>query len=155
MESLAGLYIGGFMIRFSENCRIFVSIEAIDFGCGLNKLVPLARSLFHEDPKQACIFVFRNRRRTDIKLLWFDRNGFFLGHKRLSQGRLSWWPRTEQECRSLNGEALLKLLGGVDPRGTFHPEWERMHDSSSFGRDHHRESRSFAPTPSGEEARAW
>lgn len=112
------------MINFSENCRIYVGIEPIDFRCGLNKLVPLAKACFDQDPRDRNIFVFRNRNRTDIKMLLFDRNGFFLGHKRLSRGKLQWWPRTEQECFSLDAEQLLKLLAGVDPRGSYHPSWK-------------------------------
>lgn len=117
------------MIYFEKNCRIYVGLEAIDFRCGLNKLVPLAKRCFEKDPKDSCIFVFRNKRRTDIKLLLFDRNGFFLGHKRLSRGKLQWWPRTQEECLGLDGDQLLKLLVGVDPRGSYHPTWKHIGES--------------------------
>jgi transposase len=117
------------MITFSADCRIYISIDAIDFRCGLNKLVPLAQSVFAQDPRQRAIFVFRNRRRTDIKMLFFDRNGFFMGHKRLSRGKLEWWPRTKDECFGLNSEQLFRLLLGVDPRGSFHPSWARQDES--------------------------
>ena len=113
------------MITFSSDCRIYISLEAIDFRCGLNKLVPLAQSRFALDPRDHAVFVFRNRRRTDIKMIFFDRNGFFMGHKRLSRGKLEWWPRTKDECLGLNSEELFRLLLGVDPRGNFHPSWAR------------------------------
>lgn len=109
------------MISFVEDCRIFIGMEPIDFRCGLNKLVPLAQERFQQDPRDHSIFVFRNRRSTDIKFIFFDRNGFFLGHKRLSQGKLQWWPRTDRECAALNASQLFTLLGGIDPRGSFHP----------------------------------
>ena len=111
------------MITFSKDCRIYVGIEAIDFRCGLNKLVPLAHRCFEQDPMGRAIFIFRNHRRTDIKLLFFDRNGFFMGHKRLSRGKLQWWPRTKDECLGLDATQLMRLLCGVDPRGNFHPSW--------------------------------
>ena len=60
------------MINFSENCRIYVGIEPIDFRCGLNKLVPLAKACFDQDPRDRNIFVFRNRNRTDIKMLLLE-----------------------------------------------------------------------------------
>lgn len=124
------------MISFDATSRIYVGLEAIDFRCGLNKLIPLARTCFNQDPKGQSIFAFRNRRRTDIKILLFDRNGFFLGHKRFSRGTLQWWPRTEQECLSLNAEQLLKLLAGVDPRGSFHPSWANV--GGQIGKDSNR-----------------
>ena len=86
------------MITFDPDCRIYIGLDAIDFRCGLNKLIPLATSCFDRDPRERGIFVFRNRRRTDIKMLFFDRNGFFLGHKRLSRGKLRWWPRVNRRC---------------------------------------------------------
>ncbi len=111
------------MISFAPDIRIYVKLEGIDFRCGLNRLVPLARSCFEKDVRERAVFVFRNKARTDIKLIFFDRNGFFLGHKRLSQGKLLWWPRTAEECSSLKADELLRLLAGVDPRGNFHPTW--------------------------------
>ena len=111
------------MISFAPDIRIYVKLESIDFRCGLNRLVPLARSCFERDVRERAVFVFRNKARTDIKLIFFDRNGFFLGHKRLSQGKLQWWPRTAEECLSLKADELLRLLAGVDPRGNFHPSW--------------------------------
>lgn len=112
------------MISFDDTARIYIKLQPIDFRCGLNKLVPLAQSCFEQDAREKAVFVFRNRRQTDVKLLLFDRNGYFLGHKRLSKGKLKWWPRTEEECLSLRSQELLKLLAGVDPRGAFHPTWD-------------------------------
>lgn len=116
------------MISFSDKARIYIKTEHIDFRCGLNKLVPLARSCFDVDPKSEVIFVFRNRRKTDIKMIFFDRNGYFMGHKRFSSGKLKWWPRNEAECYQLDAGKLMKLLLGVDPRGNFHPDWSEVHE---------------------------
>lgn len=114
------------MIAFDDNIIVCIGINPIDFRCGLNKLAPMAESLFGRDPRERVVFVFRNRSRTDIKLILYDRNGFFLGHKRLSKGKLSWWPRNEAECHGLDAGKLIKLLAGVDPRGTFHPDWRKL-----------------------------
>jgi transposase len=65
------------MISFAADIRIYVKLEGIDFRCGLNRLVPLARSCFESDVRERAVFVFRNKARTDIKLIFFDRNGFF------------------------------------------------------------------------------
>jgi transposase len=111
------------MISFAPELRVVIGLNAIDFRCGLNKLAQLAETLGKENPRGALVFVFRNRSKTDVKLIFYHYNGYFLGQKRLSKGKLSWWPRTEAECESLDVEQLLKLLQGVDPRGSFHPDW--------------------------------
>ena len=135
------------MISFAADIRIYVKLEGIDFRCGLNRLVPLAKSCFASDVRERAVFVFRNKARTDIKLIFFDRNGFFLGHKRLSQGKLQWWPRTAEECSNLKADELLRLLAGVDPRGNFHPTWSDIVESQRKIKHHDQDRRS--PWPEG------
>jgi len=68
-----------------------------------------------------------------MKLITYDRNGFFMGHKRLSKGKLSWWPRTEGETLGITVEHLNRLLKGIDPRGSFNPNWEPLRDGKKCG----------------------
>ena len=131
------------MIIFDHNLRVMIGLEPIDFRAGLNKLAAIAQAVFQEDPRAQCVFVFRNKRKTDIKLIVYHCNGFFLGHKRLSKGKLSWWPRTEAECLSIDSSQLVKLLKGMDPRGDFHPDWHKLSDHGEQGRAH------FDPKGSG------
>ena len=112
-------------MRFDEETTILIGISPVDFRAGINKLAAVAQAIFEDDPRCGTVFVFRNRRCTDIKLIHYDGTGYFLGHKRLSKGKLQWWPRTERECRSINAEELKKLLHGFDPRGSFHPDWHQ------------------------------
>lgn len=112
------------MITFSENMKVMIGISHIDFRAGINTLAAKAQSIFDRDPNDGVVFVFRNRRKTDIKLIFYDGTGFFLGHKRLSKGKLSWWPRSEHESLNISPSQLTRLLQGVDPRGSFHPDWQ-------------------------------
>jgi len=57
------------------------------------------------------IFVFRNRRGTSLKLLCYDGQGFWLCQKRLSQGRLAWWPSMPQASHRLSARELGLNLG--------------------------------------------
>lgn len=116
------------MIEISPDTRVFISLSPIDFRAGMNRLGAIARELFSKDPRRGGIFLFHNKKKTDMKLVYYDRNGFFLGHKRLSRGKLSWWPRTEGESLSITVGQLNRLLKGVDPRGDFNPEWEALTD---------------------------
>ena len=65
------------------------------------------------------MFVFRNRRRTAIKILVYDGQGFWLAHKRLSVGKFTWWPaRVGGPVTSMQAHELQVLVCGGDPGAT-------------------------------------
>ena len=73
------------------------------------------------------IFVFRNRRGTSLKLLCYDGQGFWLCQKRLSQGRLVWWPSTAQACHRLWARELQILLWNGNPEEAgMADDWRRV-----------------------------
>lgn len=122
-------------MRFDNNICVLIGIESIDFRVGINRVRTLAQEVFHEDPMGGgVLFVFKNKRRTDIKFLFYDGTGFMLGHKRLSEGKLKWWPRNEYEASSISGERVIRLLHGVDPRTEFHPDWQGVLEKIEQGR---------------------
>ena len=64
-------------------------------------------------------FGFRNRRGTAVKVLTYDGQGFWLCHKRLSQGRFPWWPSApEKGAGRLAAHQLAVLLSAGDPTRT-------------------------------------
>ncbi len=71
--------------------------------------------------KQA--FIFCNRKRTSIKVLIYDRNGFILAQKQLvSTAGLSFkWPRNSNDMKQITKEQLTLLLSGltIEPKGYF------------------------------------
>ena len=81
------------MIQLTPQMRIFVAVEAADFRKGIDGLCQVCRSVLKTDPFTGAVFVFRNRRRTSIKILVYDGQGYWLCHKRLSSGRFHWWPQ--------------------------------------------------------------
>jgi len=60
-----------------EKCGL-VAIEAIDGRKGIDALAQLCREKLEADPFSGCVFIFRTRRRTAIKLLAYDGQGFWL-----------------------------------------------------------------------------
>jgi transposase len=80
------------MIQITPQMRVLVAVEAIDFRRGIDGLARVCRELLGADPFSGAVFVFRSKRGTAIKLLVYDGQGFWLCHKRLSQGRFRWWP---------------------------------------------------------------
>jgi len=102
------------MIQITAQMRVLVGVEPADFRCGIDGIAARCRTVLAADPFSGTAFVFRNRRRTAIKVLIYDGQGFWLCHKRFSTARLSYWPTR----RELEAHELAVLLRGGDPRGT-------------------------------------
>ena len=114
------------MIALTSQLRILVSAKPVDFRKGIDGLAALCRRELAADPMSGCVFVFRNRRGTSVKLLVYDGQGFWLCQKRLSSGRFRFWPKGEKEL-SLAAHQLQVLLSGGDPeaaRGA--PLWRQL-----------------------------
>ncbi len=75
------------MLRLSESIRIFAATSRGHFHRGIYGLAQLVRESLGEDPMSGDLFCFFNRRSNQIKILVWDRNGFWLLRKRLERGR--------------------------------------------------------------------
>ncbi|MBC8643094.1 IS66 family insertion sequence element accessory protein TnpB [Caballeronia sp. EK] len=73
------------MFRFDDDLRIYLHREPIDFRCGLNTLVTVVEQSMQLDPFARAVFAFHNRKRDRVKLVLYDRAGFWLLMKRLSR----------------------------------------------------------------------
>ena len=80
------------MIQITPQMRVLVAIEPVDGRKGIDSLARLCQDKLQADPFSGCLFVFRSRRGTSIRILVYDGQGFWLAQKRLSQGRFVWWP---------------------------------------------------------------
>jgi transposase len=116
------------MIQITPQMRVLVAIEPADFRRGMDGLAQQCRAALGEDPFTGTVFVFRNRQRTAVKVLVYDGQGFWLCHKRLSQGRFRWWPTAnEAAAASLRAHELQVLLCGGDPSTTqAAPQWRKV-----------------------------
>ncbi len=88
----------------------------------------ICKQALEADPLSGCLFVFRNRRRTAIKILVYDSRGFWLCQKRLSTGRFRFWAEsTSEAAKVLEAHELQVLLAGGDPGATQAvPAWRRV-----------------------------
>jgi transposase len=116
------------MIQITPQMRVLVAVEAADFRCGIDGLAQRCRASLGADPFTGTVFVFRNRRRTAIKLLVYDGQGFWLCHKRLSRGRFKWWPQgSDRAGAPLKAHELQVLMSAGDPSATrAQPMWRRV-----------------------------
>jgi transposase len=108
------------VIQITPQMRVLVAIEAADFRRGIDGLAQLCRAWLGADPFSGVVFAFRNRRRTAIKLLVYDGQGFWLCHKRLSKGTFRWWPSSQDDAAAtaLQAHELQVLICAGDPSAT-------------------------------------
>ncbi len=113
------------MIQITPQMRVLVAIEAVDGRKGIDSLAALCRSQLHADPFSGCLFVFRSRSGTAIRVLVYDGQGFWLATKRLSKGRFHWCPEGEVS-RSLEAHQAQLLLAAGNPDTPAAPAWRRV-----------------------------
>lgn len=115
------------MIQITAQMRVLVAIESVDGRKGIDSLAQLCQEKLAEDPFSGCVFVFRSRSGTAIRLLTYDGQGYWLAQKRLSRGRFVWWPEGTEPAKSLEAyEAQLLMAAGDVSRVRAAPMWRRV-----------------------------
>lgn len=98
---------------FSLNTPIWFYAEVVDFRKQIDGLVLLVADHLKMNPTCGQLFLFRNRGCNKIKILWWDRNGFWLFYKRLEKGSFQ-FPKLKTEVIELTRDQLSWLLSGLD-----------------------------------------
>lgn len=98
------------MFTLTPERTIYLACQSFDFRTGIDGYAAICRTHFQLDPFSGHCFIFRNRRRTAIKVLLYDRTGFWLCHKRLSKGQFKNWPSSPDNVVVINPEVLSMLL---------------------------------------------
>jgi len=93
--------------------RIFAYRHPVDLRKSIDGLSSLVEGVLGEDPFSGALYVFVNRRRDKVKLLYWERNGFCIWYKRLERERFS-WPTMTEASLALNGQQLNWLLDGYN-----------------------------------------
>lgn len=116
------------MLSFAGSLRVFVALDPCDMRKGFNGLHALVTERLQEEPRSGALFVFTNRRRNRLKILFWDRTGLWVCTKRLEEGTFAWpHPSQSGQCKlALTPEALALLTDGVDLRsGKMRPWYQR------------------------------
>ena len=100
------------MFRFDDQLKVFLHRAPVDLRLSINGLATLVEQALGRDPFAPTLYVFSNRRRNRVKILGWDRNGFWLLLKRLEQDRFVW--PDEATAATLSVEQLHWLLEGID-----------------------------------------
>jgi transposase len=98
---------------FPFQASIWLYPKPVDFRKQMDGLVLLVADHLQLNPTSGQLFLFRNRSANKIKVLWWDRNGFWLCYKRLEQGRFM-FPPVQDTVMTLTRDQLSWLLSGID-----------------------------------------
>jgi transposase len=104
--------------------RIFVATGATDMRLSFNGLYALAAGKLQQNPQSGHLFLFANKRRDRMKILFFDGNSLWVCARRMEQGRLH-WPVSEDGRAQLTREEFALLIGGIDLSATTKRKWYR------------------------------
>jgi transposase len=111
------------MLTLSPAVRIYVATGVTDLRRSIDGLSALVREHLQLDPLSGHLFLFRNRRGDRLKILAWDRSGFWILYKRLEQGTFAWPADIESAPVEMQSADLLLLLAGTDLSHTRRRRW--------------------------------
>jgi transposase len=101
------------MVNFSSALPVYFATGATDIRKSIDGLAALVQASMGLDPFSPALFVFCNRKRDKLKILHFERNGFWLYYRRLEQGVFRWPAGGSSEPLVLSSRELQWLLDGL------------------------------------------
>jgi len=102
------------MLSIASDTPIYIYTARVDMRKSINGLVNLLVESFDKNPQQGGLFVFSNRQRNKLKILFWDKNGFVLYYKRLEKSRFQYSKYLQDDVVTVNPTQLKALLMGLD-----------------------------------------
>jgi transposase len=106
------------MIRATINVQVFVYVQPTDMRKSFDGLSGMIRQILEQDPLSGALFLFRNRGRDRLKILYWDRDGLAIWYKRLERGSFQFptdlTSSSEVASCQITSEELSLLLDGID-----------------------------------------
>lgn len=101
------------MIQIQPSAKIHLAIGPVDFRKSFDSLAAITQVILKLDPLSGHLFVFHNKKRDRIKILYWQYNGFCLWYKRLEAGKYV-FPKLDGETMAITQDELGWLLDGID-----------------------------------------
>lgn len=101
------------MLKQSRIDQVYLAVGSTDLRKSIDGLSLIAQESFKLDPFSRSLFVFCNRKRDKIKILEWDKNGFWLHYKRLEKDTFRWPDGTEGSSLMIDERQFRWLLDGL------------------------------------------
>lgn len=104
------------MLKVSDSLEIYVCLQPMDMRKSFDSISAIVSTLICKDPLSGHLFVFINKNRSKIKILFWDRTGYCQYYKRLESGRIT-LPRQQNDKENsiqISTEQLRLILDGID-----------------------------------------
>jgi transposase len=113
------------MIAFPANADMVVVHTPVSFACGIDGMCRYCRIILNREPMERAYFLFINKRREKVRVLWYDGQGFVLCMKRLSRGTFRNWPKHGETFSSIATffQAHALIAGGEIESSKSLPMW--------------------------------
>ena len=98
---------------FTLSEPIWFHPKPVDFRKQIDGLITLVADHLKMNPTSGQLFLFRDRTGKKIKILWWDKNGFWLFYKRMEKGQMK-FPSRDEAAMTLTRDQLSWLLSGLD-----------------------------------------
>ncbi|MBA2653557.1 MAG: IS66 family insertion sequence element accessory protein TnpB [Gammaproteobacteria bacterium] len=102
------------MLKLRQEVEVYISLEPIDMRKAIDSLVCLVINEFSENPQSGHFFLFFNKRKDKVKIVFWDRNGFVLHYKRMEKHRFHIPKITDTNKLIITETQLHGLLAGLD-----------------------------------------
>jgi transposase len=102
------------MMRPAEGVRVYLCQGAVDMRKSIDGLSALVEGALGLDPFEPALYVFHNRLRDKVKVLYWEGSGFVVWYKRYEKQRVYWPAATVEGVTTMSGRELNWLLDGYD-----------------------------------------
>ena len=123
------------MLNLSPNLRIFLHNQPTDMRKSFDGLAALVRNAFQADPTDGSLFLFVNRRRDRLKILYWDRDGLALWYKRLEAGTFELLADPDRQTVEIDATQLNLLLSGVSLHASRRKRYQKGEERSVKGEE--------------------
>lgn len=111
------------MLAIIPRAKVYLACGRTDLRKSFDTLAGLVRNYLGKDPLSGELFIFCNKHRNRVKILFWDQSGYWVCAKRLEKGTFDWPVLGESKALELSQEQLSILLGGLEWRGMSKRAW--------------------------------
>ena len=99
------------MIAINPQTKVYIARDALDMRKQIDGIALIVQEILRLNPFSTHLFVFSNKQRNKLKILYWHTNGFCLLYKRLEKGRFP-WPSRDRDVLEYGLRELQWLLDG-------------------------------------------